>query len=604
MSKSIYHIIDDYEHDFDNNRVTIVDGYDFSQLDTVKKINRYYAGKFDSGNEDEFGRKFFYNFTKPRVKNAQKNIDVDSKNIQLLAMKPEDHAKVWLLRRELDIYMKDNKIGKSLNELTALLPKYGSFVVKRVNGEKIFDIVDLRNFKNDMTADSLKNSWRIEEHYYTPSELRDRKGWDNEAIEDAIRNFSTYRKENYVTVKDSQYDEQGDAKFIRVVEFSAEMAESVLTGDYNDNDIVPQMWVVVMPEHSKENNMDGEGLVLFSEKLTTEEYRKKLYKECHYDKERGRWLGYGVVEDMFEMQELKNTQLNYEVKAMELANLILLATNDKKFAKNVLTDLMSGDVVQVEGAITRIPTEVRSMNVNSAVAGQVDSLANELSNSFEATTGESMPSGTPFRLGLMLNRNANKLFDFIRQNYGLFVEELVGDWILPELQKNLTEEHLLQITDKDEYEYLAREVAKNKSWDMIKKMALEGGEFPSKEEATQLQALMEERVSATNGLAVNIPKDFYKDLQVKVVVTDENLDKAERITTLTTILQMLGASPQLIDSPVLAELMNLSGIGEADIKKLQETPQIAPQSPTGQGGAQAAQQLRQPVPDDSKISTE
>ena len=414
MPKNIYGVINDFETDFDNNYVTIVDGYEFNQLDTIKKINRYYAGKFDSGNEDEFGRKFFYNFTKPRVKNAQKSIDIDTKNIELLAMKPEDYSKVWLLRRELDIFMRDNKLGKTLNELTATLPKYGSFVVKRCGGEKIFEIVDLRNFKNDMTADSLKNSWRIEEHYYTPSELREKKGWDQEAIEDAIQNFSTYRKENYVTVKEKSDEEMGDAKFIRVVEFSAEMEESYLTGDYEDTDIVPQLWIVVMPEANTSKDVEGQGLVLFSEKLTPSEYRERLYKECHYDKERGRWLGYGVVEDMFEMQELKNTQVNYEIKAMELANLILLATNDKNFAKNVLTDLMSGDVVQVEGAIQRIPTEVRSMNVNANVANQVDGLANELANSFEATTGESLPSGTPFRLGLLLNRNANKLFDFMQ----------------------------------------------------------------------------------------------------------------------------------------------------------------------------------------------
>ena len=191
MPKSIYSIINDFEEDFDNNSVTIVDGYEFSQLDTIKKNNRYYAGKFDTGNIDEFGRKFFYNFTKPRVKNAQKNIDIDTKNIELMAMKPEDYSKVWLLRRELEIYMRDTKLGKKLNEITATLPKYGTVAVKRVGGDEIFEMVDLRNFKNDMTASSLKNSWRLEEHYYTPSELREKKGWDKENIENAIENFST-----------------------------------------------------------------------------------------------------------------------------------------------------------------------------------------------------------------------------------------------------------------------------------------------------------------------------------------------------------------------------------------------------------------------------
>jgi len=603
MPKSIYNVINDFENDFDNNSVTIVDGYEFSQLDTVKKINRYYAGKFDSGNSDEFGRKFFYNFTKPRVKNAQKNIDIDTKNIELMAVKPEDYSKVWLLRRELDLFMRDSKMGKKLNEITATLPKYGTVAVKRVGGEEIFEMVDLRNFKNDMTASSLKNSWRLEEHYYTPSELREKKGWDKENIENAIENFSTYRKENYVTAKDKYEEQMGNAKFIRVVELTAEMEEMFITGDYDDKDIVPQMWVVVMPENTGGQKAEGEGLELFSEKLTTKEYREKIYKELHYDKEIGRWLGYGVVEDMFEMQELKNTQVNYEIKAMELANLILLATNDKNFAKNVLTDLMSGDVIQVEGAISRIPTEVRSMNVNSQVAQQVDSLSNELSNSFEATTGESMPSGTPFRLGLMLNRNANKLFDFIRQNYGLFLEELIQDWIVPELMKKISNEHILQITDKDEYEYLAREVGKKQAWDAVKNAVMDTGKFPTAEEAQQLEDLLTQRATSTNGMAINIAKDFYKDVEFKVVVTDESLDKTERITTLTTILQLLGASPQLIESPVLQELLNLSGLSEIDIQKTQaqvmppEQPQGPQQAPQGQIGAPTG-------PADANISTE
>jgi len=595
MEKSIYSIINEYATDFENNDVEIVPGYEFNQLNTVQRINRYYAGIFDTGGEDEFGKKYFYNFIKPRVKNAQKNIDIDTKNIQLIAMKPEDYSKVWLLRRELDIFIRDSKLGKTLNELTAMLPKYGSVVVKRIGGDRVFDIVDIRNFKNDPTAHSLKNSWRMEEHYYTPSELRDKKGWDQEAIDDAIENFSTYRKENYVTQKAHKDEKMGNAKFIRVVEFSAEMPESYLTDKDEDKDIVPQMWVVVMPEASK-GEMKGEGVVLFSERLSNEEYREKLYKELHYDKERGRWLGYGVVEDLFEMQALKNSQINFEIKAMELANLILLATNDKNFAKNVLTDLSSGDVVQVEGALTRIPTDVRAMNVNQAVASQISDLANELANSYEATTGETMPSGTPFRLGLLLNRNANKLFDFIRQNYGLFIEEIVSDWVLPDLMKRLTKEHLLQITDKDEFKYLAKEVAKKQAWDYIKEAVMETGEFPSADEARQLEELLMARAIETNGLAVNVPKDFYKDVQVKVVVTDEGLDKAERLTTLTTILQILGASPELIGSPVLAEILDLSGLSEVDVAKMQEQPVQTPSGASqGQPGAQSAQQL-QPKP--------
>ena len=63
--------------------------------------------------------------------------------------------------------------------------------------------------------------------------------------------------------------------------------------------------------------------------------------------------------------------------------------------------------------------------------------ADRISNSFEVVRGESLPSGTPFRLGLLIDQNAGRLFTLLRQKITLVYKRVFREWLMPELVKGM-----------------------------------------------------------------------------------------------------------------------------------------------------------------------
>jgi hypothetical protein len=60
--KSIYDFVKQQRDDYHSDTIEIVEGYDFSQYETLKTIELYHNSRFISGNKDSLGReKPFYN---------------------------------------------------------------------------------------------------------------------------------------------------------------------------------------------------------------------------------------------------------------------------------------------------------------------------------------------------------------------------------------------------------------------------------------------------------------------------------------------------------------------------------------------------------------
>ncbi len=561
-----------YEADFLQKPVSIVDGYDFSQLDTIKRIQKYYAGKFEGGNEDAQGYKYFYNISKPRVKNAAKNLDLDTKDINIKADKPEDTYRSWLMRRDIRQWMRTRGFGLLLNEIAMLTPKYGSYVLKKVGGKEIVRRVNLKNLKSDPTAESLeKSGWLIEDHYYTPIELKKEtaRGWDANEIDKAITSFREKRKENYVDLVNNEDVKMGDAQFILVKEFYGEVPESLLKEGGDKNKFVLAQFIVISSEKKSEaqgEKQKVEGLILSKRKID-----EIPYKECHYDREEGRWLGVGIVEDVWDMQVLKNEQINQMILAMRLANLVLFQTGDETITRNIFTDLVNGDVIKAKAALLRIDTQNAGLGTDQIISKEIETLINALANSFEVTTGESLPSGTPFSLGMLINQNANKLFDFIREGIGLFLKEVFEEWVIPELEKNLDEQHILELVDKEELRWINEKLKSQKVWDAVKDFILEEGRKPTQQEVDLAITVLEERLSARDTAYVDIPKGLY-DFPKSVDITDEGYNKAVELQTVANILQMVSTNPAILDNPAMKKILDMSGYSEVDFKAAVTNP--------------------------------
>uniref|UniRef100_A0A6H1ZKE8 Portal protein n=1 Tax=viral metagenome TaxID=1070528 RepID=A0A6H1ZKE8_9ZZZZ len=584
--QNLFQIVEQFEHDFLHTPVEIVVGYNFDQLETIKENQRYYSSKFRNGNTDEFGYKFFYNIGKPRVKNAAKNIDLDIKDINIRAKNPKDYYKAWLMRRDMRRWMKERSLGILFNEIVMKTPKYGTFVLKKVVGDEIVRPVDLKNLKCDPSTQSLKVSgWVIEDHFYTPWELKQevKRGWDIDKINLAIKSFRDFRKENYV---DATAEEQnkGTAQYIHIKEFYGDIPESTFKEEGDPDKFVLANYIIVSPEKGTKANTDKEaekeGLLLFKKEI-----KEIPYKECHYDREEGRWLGVGIIEDLRESQIMKNEEINQVMLALKLANLVLFQTGDETIARNILTDLVNGDIIKVKSDLARIDTTNKGIGESNVISQEIEALANNLANSFEVTTGESLPSGTPFSLGMLINQNANKLFDFVRENIGLFLEEVFEDWIIPELSKDLNKEHILELTDKEEMEWVNERFKSNHLLSKIKDFILNTGRKPTQEEVDMAQQILSQRMEGKEHLYFEVPEKFYDfDKSVEVDITGESMNKQATLQTLASIMQMVGGNPEMLEHPAMQKIMDISGFNDVDFRVAKPQAQQLPMAGQLAGG--------------------
>lgn len=556
-----------YDDFFRDESVTILEGYDFNQQERVKASHLYYSSRFQTSTDDD---RRFYNIVKPACKNESKNIDLDVKDINVIPKAKKATMQAWLLRRDVAQFAKKMKLGQKFNEFTDKLPIYGTVVAKRTYNDDIFARVNLMNLENDPTTDNLNKSWVCEHHWYTPSELRrQKKVWDAKLIDKAIDSYKQFGKENYV--EDTKTNtEKGQAQFIHVVEFIDDVPEAAIYDNENWEDYIRGRFILVLGDNG------GDGLI-----LDKSEEKDENYKECHRDRVDGRWLGVGIPEDLEEAQILKNEEINYMRDALRLSSMILLQTKDQKLARNILTDLVNGDIIKVRDEIREIPLNVRNLGEKQQITQELDRLVASLANAQEITTGTTLPSGTPFRLGALLDQNANKLFDYIREKLGLFYKEIFEDWVAPEMAKKWNKKHILRITDDRELKFLAKEMAKSKAWEGLKKFILETGREPNVEEMKLVEQMLTERYTA-NEMMLEIPEDFYNLDDVEFEFTGEGVDKRAKLETLGSLINLVGANPAILESPIMQEILSLSGFSYIDFKT-EEVPVVPQQvAPTAQ----------------------
>ena len=290
--------IKDAVDSFSNSTVVLSPGHEFNQYNTLNKIDLYYASRFVKGQMEGKFRKIFFNIVKNRTNAATKAVDFDTKDIRVIAEKGQSFFPAWFLEKELHQFMKEEHFGELLNEIVTALPRYGSVVIKDVDGKPKF--VPLKNLVLDPSIDRIKNSpYVAEEHLYTYDEFQEvgeKRGWEN--IDEVTKMYA-----------------MAEEPMIRVIEYYGYFKQ----GELNDEKIKSEKLVKGMGivsgiefyNHDQTKKRPGYGVF----ELFKKEVKEWPYKDHHWDKEEGRWLGVGVVEDLFNNQEYINEVANLERRA-------------------------------------------------------------------------------------------------------------------------------------------------------------------------------------------------------------------------------------------------------------------------------------------------
>ena len=518
-------------------------GYKFSQWETLNLIDLYYNSKFETGLTDSEGqRKLFLNICAFRADVASKMIDLDTKDF--IFVPDEDSSKwgTWFIAKEFKDWSRESYFGEFINELVENFPKYGTLVVKKV-GKKL-ERVPLRNLICQQNAKDLEHSSHVivvhEDMSY--EDMKEFPDWDLSGLDMPFGTTKTvYERYGYVPA--SFYNRVKD-----------------IPGEVKENDTVRCMIISTCDEKVGAKAGEYIGNIMFMEKIKD---LSDIFQEVHWKKQDGRWLGIGEIENQFENQISRNMIANLRRRALLWSSKKIFQSPDDTIAKNLIRDVKDGDVLRImpNGNITQVDMASRQMGEFSSTEAVWEDNSNQKSFTYEMATGEAMPSGTSFRLGVMISNSVASHFRFKKQKLGLFLKRLVLEQVFEIFKQENSKEHTMMIFGTEEGFNDLKKVASNIVFNKrIVELAFNdnGSVVP---DFNLIKTLIEDQFKKKPSLQITIPDSYYDTVKhhMELVITGEEVDTKAKIETLTTLYQSMVAKGDSRADQILDKIMGYTG---------------------------------------------
>jgi len=518
MLNQIRREIEEYKED-----ITIVDGVEFNQKETIEKIHRILNSKFIHGEVDTDGdRKHFFNIVRNPCGVETKATDFDTKHIRIVTADTGNPKKTWFFERDLKFWMKDKNFGRVLNRIFEDRPKFGTVVIKTINGTPHF--VDLRNFMMETSADTLDDSnYIIERHLYTARKFREvgeKLKWEN--IDEVIEEFNS-GDNNHIVVYERYGEVPGEEGYRRIIYADVgKDKKDEITGD-----MTPHLGVMV-----KNDKID-----------------KHPYTEFHREKIPGRWLGVGLVEILFEPQIRHNMIANLEAKGDYYAALHVWQSQDEEVNVNLGRDQVDGQIIK-SGPINPIDMTERNLSYFRLASDKWMSNRDELAFSFDVIQGERLPAGTPLGSARLAAAAAASHFDQLREDIALDVKEYLYNVIVPYAQKELNGEHFLRLVGNDLDKIQELRAAGKVKKDLLK-LLVKTNKFPTQEQYEAMKMAIINQGKRGKEEVIKIVKGFYNNIKYKIdiQITGEQKDSDAHGQALFSALQAMQQMQDLLSNP-------------------------------------------------------
>lgn len=562
--------------------IEIVSRYFHRQYDTVDKIIRLYNSKFEKGELDSEGfRKYFYNIVRNPCTVSTKAVAFDVSDIQVTAAPGSSYRKAWIADRDFKYWAKTQNLPLIMSRVFHELPIFGSVVLKKVKGKWRF--VDLRNLINEQQADSLDRAeYVIEQHFMTPEEFRKTNWKKKDEILEAWR----------ATKK----------PYIRFFERRGEVSEADLDEKNGDPDkMVRAVTIIYIPETRTADRFGNpvSGIVAWNEKESLEDFP---YREFHWEKIPGRWLGIGRVEINADPQIRTNELTNLRVKSSYYASLNLWQTRDTTIPKNLIRQVANGDILQVMSEITRMPTEERNHQSFTQEETRWMQNRDEQSMTFDVIRGERLPAGTPLGSAQLAAQMASSYFDGIRKNVAASLKRYIAEDVFQDFLAGNQKEHYVKLVgeDLDQWNALMKTERMNQE---VLKFVTKNNKMPTQAQFDMMAAVITEREFDRKETSIKINgKELYKDFdyEIDIVITEQMKKMMARAANMVTVLQALQQDPELLQDPakrnIFRQLLESIGMNLSDIEPMEATQQATVSETAGQhakGGGISSP--RQPV---------
>lgn len=531
----IYEYIDGLKNFYETRTIPLDSGDQYSQYQLIKAINYARRGRYldENAYDDIIGEYPYDNISEYRIRLEARSTDRDIKHMEVEPVDSSDEARVssMVSTKALQKKMRDMKFGKTLNEYSVVRPRYGAVLWKRVeteNGKDVY-IVAWENVITDMT--DILTSPIVEKHYFTPGALKKQTTWDN--VDLAITTARERKKNKDIGNKAStETDTVGS--YIEVFEVTGEFEKAYLLEaqgkEWTDKDMNEFVLArIIYCPLGKDKSGKNTGIVFRADEITEDEYPYKL--DIRH-KVVGRAFGEGIPEELAEHQRWHNFYKTEEARAVAIGGKILFYTDDGNVVDSIYSDgIDHGTILQVgEGkTFQQLNTIPSSVPMFQSVNEAWDESADKKTGSLAAVMGEESKSGTPFRAQYLQNIAGTSQFEQELEDMGLFLEELVSDWILEDaLNEAAQANEIDEVFTKEELDLIDRTIINR---EMIKRGAesLMNGQLVTPEVTAIMERDINTDLKRKGGRRkITDIQEFIKNAGKKVVVrtTDEQRSKA------------------------------------------------------------------------------
>lgn len=593
----IYEFVESAKQFYETRTVPLQSGDDYSQYQLVRSINYARRSRYLDQNayDDIIGEYPYDNISEYRIRLESRSTDRDIKHMEVEPVDSSDEARVSAMvsTKALQKKMRDMKFGKKLNEYSVMRPRYGAVLWKRIEteeGKEVY-IVPWENVVTDMT--DILSSPIIEKHYFTPGQLKKQSTWND--VDLAITTARERKKQKGSGDKlNAEADTVGT--YIEVYEITGEMEKAKLLEaqgkEWEDKDMNEFVLArIIYCPLGRDKAGKAQGITFRADEITDDEYPYKLDVRHSVI---GRAFGEGIPEELAEHQRWHNFYKTEEARAVAIGGKILFFTDDGNVVDSIYSDgIDHGTILQVGDGKTfqQLNTVPSSVPVYQNITESWNVSADRKSSSFQAVMGEESKSGTPFRAQYLQNIAGTSQFEMELEDMGLFLEELIGDWILEDaLNEAAATGEIDEVFSKEELDLIDRTIVNEAMKSRMVDTLMSGQVItPEMQMGLESEITMDLKRKGARRKITDV-QEFIKKAGDKVVVrtTDEQRSKAILFESYSNAMN-LAKGIDRTDPVQLAlrdKVLDMIGVSEQELmlyvnEAMQAASQMAPQ---GQGG--------------------
>ena len=589
-------IIKDERKNWDEGVVFITDDMEMVMKNVVKKARRNFMGVYKSQFDPITKKqKIFIPFTEWTVENVLKNIDIDTKDIDVMASNQSDKAymkaEVW--RHVLQKKLSDCGFGKTINQLLRRIGIDGTGFLKagKVDGKLDICIVDRLNMLYDQSVEEIKkSSGKIERFVYTKPEF-DQLNLDKAEYVEGTKEMSlgaTLADENKVST---------EIPYVELYQRYGWLPKFCLTDKEEDkNDFVYCKALV--------SGLEQKAIPHSIEEIDEKDYP---YQDFKFKEVPNRADGRGIPEMLFSIQAYLNEVINSRLNKARIESLGLFKMSGN-ITPQMFRKLFTTGGIKLDAGSDINPLETPRVSVNSY--NDEDRAYLWGTRVTGSSNDDEVAGNRPATNALIQQQSSSKGYNLRIEDIFLDMENFLKDKVMPIIKSELKADDIVRIIGDPEIfkkmdEVMIDNLIEQKKIELYENAVDEMGNplelDPETEMMYREEAIAEMKKQGKTRFIPIVDELLNEEYDIKVVITDENINKATMAQMLQNLIGVLAQSGLPIKKTV-RELFDVLGL-PADMM-VEDMPQIAPME-AGMGGQMPAEvvagQTMTPMPQPSSV---